>query len=67
MGDPSLADVPLQVGAVFTIEPWYYDHTDGIAVFVEDMVLVTEEGAENLSASLPRTAEGLEGMLTDGR
>ena len=63
VGDPSLAEVPLEPGAVFTIEPWYYDHADGIAVFVEDMVLVTEDGAENLSADLPRTPDELERMV----
>ena len=63
VGDPSLADVPLSPGAVFTVEPWYYDHEDEIAVFVEDMILVTDDGAENLTASLPRTADALERMV----
>ena len=58
-----LADVPLSPGAVFTVEPWYYDHEDGIAVFVEDVVLVTEDGAEVLTASLPRTPDALERMV----
>jgi Xaa-Pro aminopeptidase len=63
VGDPSLADEPLAPGAVFTVEPWYYDHADGIAVFVEDMVLVTEDGAENLTATLPRSPDELERMV----
>jgi len=63
VGDPNLADIALAPGAVFTVEPWYYDHEDGIAVFVEDVVLVTQDGAENLTAALPRTPSALERMV----
>jgi Xaa-Pro aminopeptidase len=62
-GDPVLTDEPLQAGMVFTVEPWYYNHDTGISVFVEDMVLVTGDGAEVLTSSLPRTGEGLAGMV----
>ena len=63
VGDPSLADAPLEAGMVFTVEPWYYNHERHIAVFVEDDVLVTKDGSENLSRSLPRSAEGLEKLM----
>lgn len=66
VGDPSLLEAPLEAGMVFTVEPWYYNHDRQIAVFVEDDVLVTAEGHENLSRSLPRSPEGLE-RLTKGR
>ena len=59
VGDASLLDAPLEPGMVFTIEPWYYDHQEGVAIFIEDVVLVTETGAENLTAELPRSAEEL--------
>jgi Xaa-Pro aminopeptidase len=62
-GDPVLTDEPLRAGMVFTVEPWYYNHDDGISVFVEDMVLVTDEGVEILTGSLPRTVEGLEDLV----
>ena len=61
-GDPNLYDVPLEPGMIFTVEPWYYNHEDGISVFTEDVILVTEDGAENLTAALPRTPEALEAM-----
>ena len=35
-----------------------------VAMFLEDVVLVTADGSENLTASLPRTAEALELMTT---
>ena len=62
-GDPALIDEPLSPGMVFTVEPWYYNHEIGVSVFVEEVVLVTEDGAEVLTAALPRTPEGLEGMI----
>ena len=61
-GDPSLADVALAPGMVFTIEPWYYNHDERVAVFIEDEILITTSGSENLTASLPRDAAGLEQM-----
>jgi len=61
-GDPSLFDAPLAPGMVFTIEPWYYNHDEGVAVFLEDELLITATGSENLTAALPRDAAGLERM-----
>ena len=54
----------LKPGMVFTVEPWYYNHETGISVFTEDVVLVTEDGAEVLSAGLPRTPAELERMVS---
>ncbi|TDS87316.1 aminopeptidase P family protein [Nesterenkonia aurantiaca] len=62
-------DGVLEPGMVFTIEPGlYFKNEDlavpaefrGIGIRIEDDVLVTEDGAENLSAALPRTAEEIE-------
>jgi len=61
-GDPALPDEPLLPGMVFTVEPWYYNHDLGVSVFVEDVVLVTEQGAELLTSGLPRTPRELEAM-----
>ncbi len=62
-GDPSLRHAPLEPGMIFTVEPWYYNHDREVAVFIEDEVLVTETGAEVLTASLPRSPEALEKMV----
>ena len=59
-GDPALTDLPLEPGMIFTVEPWYYNHDQNLAVFIEDVVLVTGNGHENLTASLPRSAAELE-------
>jgi len=62
-------DAELQPGMVFTIEPGLYFQPDdllvpaefrGIGIRIEDDILVTETGAENLSAALPRSANEIE-------
>ncbi|SFB23914.1 aminopeptidase P family protein [Algoriphagus aquimarinus] len=62
---------PIQVGMVFTIEPGIYipigsdcdEKWWGIAVRIEDDILITEEGAVNLSGDAPRTVAAIEEMM----
>jgi len=54
---------PLEPGMVVAIEPGIYIPEEGIGIRIEDMVLVTESGAEVLSASLPREADEIESAL----
>ena len=65
----------LEPGMVFTIEPGLYLQPDdltvpaefrGIGVRIEDNILVTESGAENLSIDIPRTADDVEAWLRGG-
>jgi len=49
------------------VEPWYYNHDEELAVFVEDVVLVTASGHENLTGSLPRRTKELELLTGSGR
>ncbi|MEN3041287.1 MAG: aminopeptidase P N-terminal domain-containing protein [Bacteroidia bacterium] len=44
---------PLPVGAVVTCEPGLYLPNEGIGIRIENDLLVTEDGCENLSAALP--------------
>jgi Xaa-Pro aminopeptidase len=62
----------LEPGMVFTIEPGLYFQPDdlsvpeeyrGIGVRIEDNILVTESGAENLSIGIPRTVDDVEVWL----
>lgn len=64
-GDPNLPNATLQPGMIFTVEPWYYNHDLNIAVFTEDVLLVTKSGCENLSRRLPRTPEGLIRLMNE--
>ena len=45
---------PLEPGWVFTVEPKLYIPDEQIAIMIEDMVLVTQDGCEVLSGSLRR-------------
>lgn len=52
-GDP---DQPLEPGMVLSCEPGIYVPEESIGVRLEDTILITENGAEVLSAKLPTTA-----------
>ncbi len=65
-------DAELRPGMIFTIEPGLYFKEDdlaipseyrGIGVRIEDDILVTETGVENLSAALPRKADEVEAWM----
>lgn len=63
---------PFKPGTVITVEPGIYipDGSDcdkkwwGIAVRIEDDILITEGGWTNLSAMAPRSVEDIEEMMT---
>ena len=59
--------LPLAPGMVFTVEPKLYIPERGIAIMVEDMILVTPDGYENLSAGLPRRADEIERVMQEAR
>ncbi|HWU47509.1 MAG TPA: aminopeptidase P family protein [Humibacter sp.] len=66
-------DGVLEAGMTFTIEPGLYfqpddltvpEHLRGIGVRIEDNILVTAHGAENLSIAIPRTADDVEAWIS---
>ncbi|MEO2094095.1 MAG: aminopeptidase P N-terminal domain-containing protein [bacterium] len=70
-GSYCAADEPrkLEPGMVLTVEPGLYISADdesvderwrGIGVRIEDDILVTAEGSENLTAQIPKTIEAVE-------
>jgi Xaa-Pro aminopeptidase len=54
---------PLEPGMVFTIEPKVYAPELDLAIMIEDVILVTEDGYENLSASAPRSVAEIERIM----
>ena len=65
-------DHVLEEGMIFTIEPGLYFHKDdlmvpkefrGIGVRIEDDVLVTKTGVQNLTGKLPRKPEEIEAWM----
>ncbi|MGA2590034.1 MAG: Xaa-Pro peptidase family protein [Bryobacteraceae bacterium] len=55
--------VPLGEGNVITVEPGIYIPEENIGIRIEDMVLVTKDGARLLSGALPRDADEVEKAL----
>ena len=69
--DESGESLAFASGMVMTIEPGLYFRADdesvperyrGIGIRIEDNILVTEEGHENLSAMIAKSVEEIEGM-----
>lgn len=58
---------PLEAGMVVTIEPKLYIPELGIAIMIEDEILVTPTGHENLSAAVPKRADDVERVMAEGR
>ena len=65
-------DGTLEAGMVLTVEPGIYFQADdltvpeeyrGIGVRIEDDILVTDGGSENLSGGLPRSADEVEAWM----
>ncbi len=66
---------PLEPGMVFTVEPGLYVPADaedaperlrGIGVRIEDDVLVTADGHENLTAAIPKDPDAVESLVGSG-
>lgn len=53
----------LEPGMVITVEPGFYIEDEGIGVRIENDVLITESGIEDLSAAIPRTIEEIEATM----
>ncbi|MDO4254112.1 MAG: Xaa-Pro aminopeptidase [Kocuria sp.] len=69
-------DAVIEPGMVFTIEPGLYFKAEdlsvppeyrGIGVRIEDDILVTQDGNENLSAALPRDPDQVEAWMAAHR
>jgi Xaa-Pro aminopeptidase len=54
------SDGPLEAGMVITIEPGVYISQEQLGVRIEDVVLVTPNGARVLSAALPKELDEIE-------
>lgn len=59
-------DLPLRPGMIVTIEPGLYLPHEKIGIRIEDDILVTESGHENLSVEIPKSAEEMERMVSQG-
>jgi Xaa-Pro aminopeptidase len=53
----------LEEGMVFTVEPGAYLDQEGMGVRIEDVILVTRDGYENLTQDAPRAPEAIERLM----
>jgi Xaa-Pro aminopeptidase len=60
-------DEPLAANMVFTVDAGIYVREWGIGLRIEDNVLVTTDGYENLSAAIPVTIEEIETWMASKR
>lgn len=56
-------EVPLEPGMILTVEPGIVESKKNITIHVEDMVLVTEQGHEVLSKSIPIEVGDIEKLM----
>lgn len=65
--DAYVKDDPFPLGSVITVEPGVYIPEEGIGIRIEDMILLTKDGAKNLTAALPREADEIEREMAKSR
>lgn len=56
-------DIVLEKDMVFTLEPGLYFKDEGIGIRIEDTLLVTEDGCEVFTDSIPKTVEEIERFM----
>jgi Xaa-Pro aminopeptidase len=61
--DPGNYEEPLEPGMILTVEPGIIDNQRNITIHVEDMILVTEQGHQNLSEAVPIEVPDVERFL----
>lgn len=61
--DVGLWHTPIQAGMVFTVEPGIYIREEGLGIRLENDIVVTETGYDDLMADIPVTAEAIEDLM----
>lgn len=63
--DVGIYSEPLQEGMVITIEPGLYIKEEAIGIRIEDDILVTKDGARNLSESIIKEVADIEEFMSE--
>lgn len=62
---PRYQEEPLQGGVVFALDPQIFIPSERLYIRVEDTVLVTDRGAENLTPNCPHHLDDIEQLMTE--
>ena len=62
--DPCDYDMVLTPGMIITVEPGLYVSEEGIGIRIEDDVLITEDGCQNLSKDIPKHIADIEKLMS---
>jgi Xaa-Pro aminopeptidase len=62
---PRYQDEPLQPGIVFALDPQLWVPSEKLYIRVEDTVVVTENGAENLTPNCPHQLDDVERLMNE--
>lgn len=62
--DVGKLDWELEPGAILTVEPGLYLPDEDLGIRIEDDILITESGFENLSANIPKEIEEIETIMS---
>lgn len=65
--DVGARDIALKEGMVITLEPGLYIAEEGIGIRIEDDILITKNGNENLSIDIPKLPDELEAIMAEAK
>ena len=61
--DYGLWSAPVEEGMIFTVEPGIYIPEEGLGIRIEDDIIITKDGHENLTRAIPKTVEEIETFM----
>ncbi|MDO4753607.1 MAG: aminopeptidase P family protein, partial [Bacillota bacterium] len=65
--DVGARDIELKEGMVITLEPGLYVAEEGIGIRIEDDILITKNGNENLSIDIPKLPDEIEKIMAEAK
>jgi Xaa-Pro aminopeptidase len=65
--DVGLWNEPIDEGMVFTVEPGIYIREEGLGIRLENDVLVTRDGQDDLFKDIPVEADAVEELMAAAR
>lgn len=61
--DVGLWTEPIQEGMIFTVEPGIYLPEEGLGIRIEDDLIITADGYENMTVGIPKEIDEIEAFM----